>query len=127
MKKLLSVFCLLFLIESLVFGIDGGVFEIGNRLTEGNKSNQQIEVSTSPTTILLQLDKGIQRTIFFECDDVNSKIWKTIDYSTMTAIKRGLPFRSGDQYIEDKYFGEMYFQAESTGCYIYHEPIESKY
>jgi hypothetical protein len=104
---LLSLAVVVFLKMS-VYAVDNQVYtNYGTYYDVNTSSNMVVTVSTSTVYTLTAVGEGVQRIIYTSgSEDVYQS-----KSSTNNVTTDGILLNPGTTYIEDRYFGDMYFQS----------------
>lgn len=129
MKKILnfSVVILMLLILTPVKTHAAEAFRGGDTITADTSLYLGVWASSSTVVFSTAVASGIQRMIVNHSD---TTIYKTQEsYSVAVTTTNGIPIYARQTYIEDRYFGNLYFVAEngSSDCDVRVEATISKY
>lgn len=97
----------LFATDSIVFYPSGNDFN-SKIITPDNLSVSSYTVTTS-TGFLDGIERIIQNNGSYDC---------YIDYYSTTTITNSIKIQAGQTFVEDRYFGDIYFQSISSGTVI---------
>ena len=110
MKKMLLAAVVILMFSGLV-GAQQLYQQTGIYLTPATPTNTAVSLSSTTTTTIAALPYGVQR-IFVNIS--TSTIYMSKASSVAATVRSGgLPLYTKSTYIEDKYFGAMYFIGDA--------------
>lgn len=111
MKKLLLAVMLVLGFTAVSFAVDSQVWQPYGQMNEaGTPQNYAFTVSSYTVQMSTAVDRGVQR--IFVNNSTNTLYYK---YTNGTSVAdTGLPLYSHEHYIEDRYFGDIYWLGEKA-------------